>query len=60
MSYGIPKSKGGESTRNVAKMEACIEAIKAKHPDWDESRIIATCKQSLGFTNEPRRRSRAR
>jgi hypothetical protein len=36
-------------------MEACVKAVMRQHPDWDESRAIAVCKASLGFTKGERR-----
>lgn len=49
MPYGVPKSKGGDSTRNVAKMESCVSQVMAKQ-GVDKARAIAICKKSLGFT----------
>ena len=54
MPYGIPTSKGGDSVRNVAKMERCVEQVMAKQ-GVSKDRAIAICKTSLGFTKESRR-----
>jgi len=37
---GVPKNK-------TAKMERCIEHVKAKNPGWSKSRAIATCNISV-------------
>jgi hypothetical protein len=43
--YGIPKDRGGDSARNVAKMERCVEKVMAQgHP---KLRAILICKKSL-------------
>ena len=47
--YGIPKEKGGESLKNVAKMESCVRSIMEKQ-SRPKSSAIAICKKSLGLT----------
>ena len=48
--YGIPKSKGGDSEANDAKMEKCVaKVMKSGKP---KKNAIAICKDSLGFTKE--------
>lgn len=46
MPYGVPKSKGGDSKENVAKMERCVASIMRKQ-QISKSRAIAICKDSL-------------
>ena len=49
MPYGIPEEKGGDSMRNVSKMESCVASVMEKE-GVDKSTAIAICKKSLGFT----------
>lgn len=46
MPYGIAKSKGGDSTSNVERMERCVKAIMRKQ-DVSKESAIRICKQSL-------------
>ena len=46
--YGIPKEKGGDNKKNVARMEKCVEKVMAE--GHDKASAIAICKESLGFT----------
>lgn len=48
MPYGIPRSKGGESPKNEAKMQRCIVDVMAKGNS--KLSAILICKKSLGFT----------
>lgn len=55
MPYNIPKSKGGDSKKNVKKMESCVKRVMGQHSDekgFAKSNAIAICKKSLGFTKE--------
>lgn len=45
MPYGIPKEAGGESTANVARMEACVRALMEK--GHDKVSAIKICKAKL-------------
>jgi hypothetical protein len=49
MPYGIPKEKGGDSEKNVAKMEKCVRAIMSRKK-LPKDRAIAICKAQFGFT----------
>lgn len=53
MPYGIPEEKGGESLKNVAKMERCVQHLM--NQGHDKASAIAICKKSLGLTKEDRR-----
>lgn len=48
MPYGIPKEKGAESARNVAKMERCVNSVMKA--GYEKDNAIAICKSRLGFT----------
>jgi hypothetical protein len=49
MPYGIPKEKGGDSEKNVAKMEKCVRAIMSRKK-LPKDRAIAIGKAQFGFT----------
>ena len=51
MPYGIPEEKGGDSMKNVARMEACVTSVMEKE-GVDKSAAIAICKKSLGLTKD--------
>lgn len=53
MPYGIPKEKGGDSLRNVAKMERCVQSVMEKR-GLPKDRAVAICKTTLGFTSNAR------
>lgn len=51
MPYGIPKDKGGDSLKNVARMEECVTSVMEKE-GVDKETAIRICKKSLGFTKD--------
>ena len=51
MPYGIPKTAGGDTTRNVAKMESCVQQVM-KGSKVDESSAIRICKTRLYGSNK--------
>lgn len=53
MPYGIPAERGGESEKNVADMEACVNAITGRGKPKDEA--IPICKVKLGLTTKGER-----
>jgi hypothetical protein len=44
--YGIAKSRGGDSLKNVARVEACVKAVMAKG-NRDRVSAIKICKAQL-------------
>lgn len=55
MPYGIPKSKGGDSAENVARMERCVQRVMESGKS--EESAIRICKDSLfGDGHKSRRR----
>ena len=50
MPYGVPKELGGDSAKNTSRMDDCVSAVMKREPSYDQSRAIAVCKHSLGFT----------
>lgn len=56
MPYGVPKSKGGDSLENDARMEACISKVMKQGHDKESA--VRICKTSLGFTKKHKRKSR--
>ena len=55
MPYGIKKSAGGDSLKNVARTEACVRSVMSKNAGMDKSRAIAICKSQL-FGPQTRRK----
>lgn len=55
MPYGIPEEQGGDSVKNVAKMERCVEHLMAKGHSKESA--IRICKTSMGFTKKEKRRA---
>lgn len=53
MPYGIPKSKGGDTTRNVGKMESCVQSVM-KGSRVNEQSAIRICKSRLFGSNKSR------
>jgi len=53
MPYGIPKTSGGDSTRNVAKMESCVQSVM-KGGRVTEQSAIKICKSRLYGANKTR------
>ena len=51
MPYGIPKTAGGDSTRNVAKMESCVQQVM-KGSKVPEESAIRICKTRLYGANK--------
>lgn len=54
MPYGIPKSAGGDSTRNVAKMESCVQQVMQNSKVTEQS-AIRICKSRLYGSNKSAR-----
>jgi hypothetical protein len=53
MPYGVAKAKGGDSTRNVAKMESCVQSVM-KGSQVSEQSAIKICKSRLFGSNKSR------
>jgi hypothetical protein len=49
MPYGFPKSKGGDSPENDAKMERCVRDVMAKGKDKESA--IRICKVAIARAN---------
>lgn len=52
MPYGIPKEKGGDSAKNIARMDDCVSAVMKR--GQSKLSAILICKRSLGFTKGKR------
>lgn len=53
MPYGIDKEHGGDSVKNVAKMERCVEHLMGKGHSKESA--IRICKSSMFGKKETRR-----
>lgn len=53
MPYGVAKTAGGDSTRNVAKMESCVQSVM-KNSKVTEQSAIKICKSRLFGSNKSR------
>ena len=56
MPYGVPKSKGGDTPDNTARMDRCVQHLQTQgHSKLSSIRI---CKKTLFGSKKPLKRKR--